>query len=659
MTSSQSTSHSPIASEPFASFCALRSFMVPCLARGAGAASDAVDDFAGVSIPPPTSLSASPSPALFSGRVAKPAGVCSASPPLGEPAIRRVFGTIAPPPTPGKSKALTCAACLRGGEASTAAAAAALRSSRRTFTGDGSAGVSGLPVTTAPPRTFSAFVSFRMSSRSSKSILRVSYSPLARESKSPLSFAVASTASWTPLRKLSVSRSAISSGSNPAASSDSAPPRDSMNTSRAVGEWLRSSSVSGGTSLASCLARMAGGRRGTAWSMTTTVLFPPLLAPSSPSPVSARPYNMFPGFPRHISREQGSRSGLARSMSSTNTRPSALAFSPWLSSLESAASARRRSSGTKGLPRTYRITSPAWLSSRQRANASAASASSRTSSDTVGHAASSDSSAAAETTGNESRLAASSAAVHSRPSAGGTGAPGNSPAGGVFSAPPLTTPGAALRNRRVVGATTPSDLAISNAKYSDCAASLLAQNLTTATVSRSVDSSVSAVSAPSKIQKKTAPPELMSTAPPPMFVSSASFSSATDSDRTTALSFVQSSGRSTRAGVHRRSLDLSLPANGDGPHVPLSVERKEDQFDRNDAVLSSGFSSGGVPGGDDGFEAASPEREPSSDMRCGAASMNTVAISSTAPASCLHLRGATLARPTPRSISVPPCPGTG
>mgnify|MGYP006888598715 CR=1 FL=1 len=63
-----------------------------------------------------------------------------------------------------------------------------------------------------------------------------------------------------------------------------------------------------------------------------------------------------------------------------------------------------------------------------------------------------------------------------------------------------------------------------------------------------------------------------------MFVSSASFSSATDSDRTTARSFVQSSGRSTLAGVHRRSLDLSLPANGDGPHVPLSVERKEDQF---------------------------------------------------------------------------------
>ena len=111
--------------------------------------------------------------------------------------------------------------------------------------------------------------------------------------------------------------------------------------------------------------------------------------------------------------------------------------------------------------------------------------------------------------------------------------------------------------------------------------------------------------------------------------------------------------------MHRRSLDLSLPANGDGPHVPLSVERKEDQFERNDAVLSSGFIPGGVPGGDDGFEAASPEREPSSDMRCGAASMNTVAISSTAPASCLHLRGATLARPTPRSISVPPCPGTG
>ena len=107
----------------------------------------------------------------------------------------------------------------------------------------------------------------------------------------------------------------------------------------------------------------------------------------------------------------------------------------------------------------------------------------------------------------------------------------------------------------------------------------------------------------------------------------------------THLSVVQSNARSTLAGVQRRSLDLSLPANGDGPPVPLSVERKDDHCERNDAVLSSALTPGGVLGGDGAepeFEATSPDCEPSSDMRCGAASMNTVAISSTAPASCLH-----------------------
>mmetsp|Transcript_5457 Transcript_5457/g.20500 ORF Transcript_5457/g.20500 Transcript_5457/m.20500 type:complete len:294 (-) Transcript_5457:138-1019(-) len=292
------------------------------------------------------------------------------------------------------------------------------------------------------------------------------------------------------------------------------------------------------------------------------------------------------------------------------------------------------------------MTKPAWLASRHRASASAASASSRTasaSSRTSAVAASSgpkpSASSRETTTGNDSRLAASSAADHSRPSAGGTGAPGKSPllTGGVFS-----TPKAALRNRRVVGATTPSDAAISYAKYSDCAASRLAQNLTTATVS--AGSRVSSdSSAPSNTQKNTAPPELMSTAPPSSSpsarLSSASFSSATDSDLMTHLSVVQSNARSTLAGVQRRSLDLSLPANGDGPPVPLSVERKDDHCERNDAVRSSALTPGGVLGGDGAepeFEATSPECEPSSDMRCGAASMNTVAISSTAPASCLH-----------------------
>ena len=107
----------------------------------------------------------------------------------------------------------------------------------------------------------------------------------------------------------------------------------------------------------------------------------------------------------------------------------------------------------------------------------------------------------------------------------------------------------------------------------------------------------------------------------------------------THLSVVQSNARSTLAGAQRRSLDLSLPANGDGAPVPLSVERKDDHCERNDAVLSSALTPGGVLGGDGAepeFEATSPDCEPSSDMRCGAASMNTVAISSTAPASCLH-----------------------
>ena len=246
--------------------------------------------------------------------------------------------------------------------------------------------------------------------------------------------------------------------------------------------------------------------------MTTTDFSPPFAAAPSPSPGPARPYSRFPGFPRHIKREQGSRSGLARSMSSTKTRPRAFALSS--ARFESGEKARRRSSGTRGLPRTLRMTKPAWLPSRHRASASAASASSRTASAVTASAVTASAVTACSgsdvSTGNDSRLAASSAADHSRPSAGGTGAPGTSPiaAGGVFSTPRP----AALRNRRVVGATTPSEFAISYAKYSDCAASLLAQNLTTATVSPSF-------APPSNTQKNTAPPELMSTAPPPMLPS--------------------------------------------------------------------------------------------------------------------------------------------
>ena len=40
-----------------------------------------------------------------------------------------------------------------------------------------------------------------------------------------------------------------------------------------------------------------------------------------------------------------------------------------------------------------------------------------------------------------------------------------------------------MRMRRVAGACTPRDVAISYAKYSDCAASRLAQNFSTSTVS--------------------------------------------------------------------------------------------------------------------------------------------------------------------------------
>ena len=489
---------------------------------------------------------------------------------------------------------------------------------------------------------------------SSKSILSVSYSPRARESRSPLSFAALSTPVRTPRMNASVSAppSPTASGSIPARSSPSSPPSASSKLARAVAGWFRAHSIAGAVFAASARARIAGGdeaqpgrsrrpREGERSTVPEAYAPAPAPAPSSaPAPAPAekaarRSKRRFPGFPRHRIRAHGSRSGFPRSASRTKTRPSASATEAATRGSANASRSGARdvfeTSSNKGAPRTNVIASAAWCLSRHASRC-----------------------ADAHATPSSAPLSSASARTRRRTSAHSSTRV--SFASSDASLPPFPLP--PRRRTRAGGTATPTAAAISPAKYSDCAARRFAQNFNTDTRSSRSAGSESAGSG-AKTQKKTVPPLLTSRTPPGSAHEAETSSDlatnrSRDHRRDASAAFLSAA---TSKGTHRsrRSRSLAGPGDGDGDgDGDGKAEASASPGTRTFGGRRLGFAArvaSGRGGPDD-----AKSRSSSPPTMCGAASRNTAAISSALPSVSFHRPSASALRPTPRMVMDPPAP---